>query len=213
MYKGFPKTVNRIASKPVRQCLIMEIESELPFASLMIKATKILTTQKVVRIFHYTLIITSAYTTLRPINPAHSRYLYYLIHAFDLKKGFYDMGSGVRQGLNYDEVKELRVVLPSQAEQDTIVNTLDQQCALIDAIIQDAQDSINEYVLWRKSVIFEAVTKGLDSSVEMKESRIEWVGLVPKHWKISRIKNELDNLDYLREPISAEKEREYSRTV
>ncbi len=56
MYKGFPKTVNRIASKPVRQCLIMEIESELPFASLMIKATKILTTQKVVRIFHYTLI-------------------------------------------------------------------------------------------------------------------------------------------------------------
>lgn len=47
-------------------------------------------------------IITSAYTTLRPINPAHSRYLYYLLHAFDLKKGFYGMGSGVRQAFRAD---------------------------------------------------------------------------------------------------------------
>lgn len=150
-------------------------------------------------------IITSAYTTLRPINPAHSRYLYYLIHAFDLKKGFYGMGSGVRQGLNYDEVKELRVVLPSQEEQDTIVAYLDDICLQIDLIIQEAQKSIHEYVQWRKATVFEAVTKGLDSSVEMKKSNIEWVGLVPKHWKVSRIKNELDNLDYLREPVSAEK--------
>ena len=59
-------------------------------------------------------IITSAYTTLRPIDTSNSKYLYYLLHAFDLKKGFYGMGSGVRQGLNYAEVKELRVVLPSQ---------------------------------------------------------------------------------------------------
>ena len=150
-------------------------------------------------------IITSAYTTLRPINPAHSRYLYYLIHAFDLKKGFYGMGSGVRQGLNYDEVKELRVVLPSQEEQNVIISYLDGICTQIDSMIQEAQESTNEYVQWRKAVIFEAVTKGLNPSVEMKESRIEWAGLVPKHWKVSRIKNELDNLDYLREPISADK--------
>lgn len=150
-------------------------------------------------------IITSAYTTLRPINPAHSRYLYYLIHAFDLKKGFYGMGSGVRQGLNYDEVKELRVVIPSQEEQDTIASYLDNQCSQIDEIIEEAKLSISEYRKWKSSIIYEVVTKGLDSSVEMKESRIEWIGLVPKHWKISRIKNELDNLDYLRKPISAEK--------
>ena len=59
-------------------------------------------------------IITSAYTTLRPIDTSNSKYLFYLLHAFDLKKGFYGMGSGVRQGLNYAEVKELRVVLPDQ---------------------------------------------------------------------------------------------------
>lgn len=90
-------------------------------------------------------IITSAYTTLRLINPAHSRYLYYLIHAFDLKKGFYGMGSGVRQGLNYDEVKELRVVIPSQKEQDAITSYLDKVCQQIDLMIDEAKASIDEY--------------------------------------------------------------------
>lgn len=150
-------------------------------------------------------IITSAYTTLRPIDTSNSKYLYYLLHAFDLKKGFYGMGSGVRQGLNYAEVKELRVVLPSQDEQNAIVRFLDNQCGQIDSIIEEAKSSIEEYKKWRASIIFEAVTKGLNPLAEMKDSHIDWIGLVPSHWKLSRIKNELDNLDYLREPISAEK--------
>lgn len=113
-------------------------------------------------------IITSAYTTLRTINPAHSRYMYYLIHAFDLKKGFYGMGSGVRQGLNYDEVKELRIVLPSQEEQDAIVAFLDEQSSKIDAIVEEccgANQFIKEYrsligdlELYKRSLIYEAVT-------------------------------------------------------
>lgn len=150
-------------------------------------------------------IITSAYTTLRPMDTSNSKYLYYLLHAFDLKKGFYGMGSGVRQGLNYAEVKELRVVLPSQDEQNAIVRFLDNQCGQIDSIIEEAKSSIEEYKKWRASIIFEAVTKGLNPLAEMKDSHIDWIGLVPSHWKLSRIKNELDNLDYLREPISAEK--------
>ena len=150
-------------------------------------------------------IITSAYTTLRPIDTSNSKYLYYLLHAFDLKKGFYGMGSGVRQGLNYAEVKELRVVLPGLDEQNAIVRFLDNQCGQIDSIIEEAKSSIEEYKKWRASIIFEAVTKGLNPLAEMKDSHIDWIGLVPSHWKLSRIKNELDNLDYLREPISAEK--------
>ena len=150
-------------------------------------------------------IITSAYTTLRPIDTSNSKYLYYLLHAFDLKKGFYGMGSGVRQGLNYAEVKELRVVLPGQDEQNAIVRFLDNQCGQIDSIIEEAKSSIEEYKKWRASIIFEAVTKGLNPLAEMKDSHIDWIRLVPSHWKLSRIKNELDNLDYLREPISAEK--------
>ena len=131
-------------------------------------------------------IITSAYTTLRPINPAHSRYLYYLIHAFDLKKGFYGMGSGVRQGLNYDEVKELRVVLPSQEEQDAIVAYLDNHCTQIETIIQEQIISLSEYRKQRVAVISEAVTKGIVPDVDTRPCRIEWVHDIPAHWNTGR---------------------------
>lgn len=133
-------------------------------------------------------IITSAYTTLRPINPAHSRYLYYLIHAFDLKKGFYGMGSGVRQGLNYDEVKELRVVLPSQEEQDAIVTFLDTQCQEIDEWIEQTKASIEEHQIWKQSIIYEAVTKGITPNVATKDSGTEF-GFIPRNWTVIRLKN------------------------
>ena len=129
-------------------------------------------------------IITSAYTTLRPINPSNSKYLYYLLHCFDLKKGFYGMGSGVRQGLNYAEVKELRIVLPNQKEQDSIVCFLDEKCAQVDTIIEETKANIAEYKSWKSSIIVEAVTKGLISPVEMKDSHIDWIGKIPRHWKL-----------------------------
>lgn len=133
-------------------------------------------------------IITSAYTTLRPINAKHSKYIYYLLHAFDLKKGFYGMGSGVRQGLNYDEVKELRIVLPSESEQEAITAFLDEQCTQIDSIIEEAKVSIEEYKAWKASIIYEAVTKGLNPNVEMKDSGVHWIGKFPANWKLEKIK-------------------------
>lgn len=146
-------------------------------------------------------IITSAYITIRPINPAHSDYLYYLIHAFDLKKGFYGMGSGVRQGLNYDEVKELHIVIPSQDEQNAIVAYLDDQCAQIDSLVQEAKETIEEYKKWRAAIIFEAVTKGLDSSAEMKNSGVEWIGMMPGHWEKKRL---CDIASYKKGPFGSE---------
>nr|WP_264466714.1 restriction endonuclease subunit S [Bariatricus massiliensis] len=121
-------------------------------------------------------IITSAYTTLHPIRKETAKYLYYLLHSFDLKKGFYGMGSGVRQGLNYDEVKELRVVLPSDTEQVAIVTYLDEQCKKIDILIAEAKDSIEEYKEWRASLIHRTITKGLNPNTEMRDSGIEWIG-------------------------------------
>lgn len=134
-------------------------------------------------------IITSAYTTLRPINPKHSKYIYYLLHAFDLKKGFYGMGSGVRQGLNYGEVKELRVVLPSDIESEVIATYLDDKCSQIDSVIEEAKASIGEYKAWKTSIIHEAVTKGLDHSAKMKDSGIQWIGQIPHNWDLVKIKH------------------------
>ena len=131
-------------------------------------------------------IITSAYTTLRSINPSNSKYLYYLLHSFDLKKGFYGMGAGVRQGLDYAEVKELRVVLPDQDEQDSIIRFLDKQCTQIDNVIENAKSIISEYKKWKSSVIFEAVTKGIVPDVEMKNSGLREFGYIPKTWYVTK---------------------------
>ena len=64
------------------------------------------------------------------------------------------MGSGVRQGLNYAEVKELRIVLPRQDEKDTIVQFLDEQCAQIDTLIEEAKLSVAEYKKGRELLSF-----------------------------------------------------------
>ena len=82
-------------------------------------------------------IVTSAYVTLRrrseKINAAYYRYY---LHVFDLHKGFYGMGNGVRQSLSYDGIKKLTLLVPTDAEQKKIVEFLDYQSALINKLIQ-----------------------------------------------------------------------------
>ena len=133
-------------------------------------------------------IITSAYITLRPANIVNPQFLYYVLHAYDLIKGFYGMGSGVRQGLNFDEVKAIRVPFPPVSEQSAIVDYLDDQISQIDSIIAEAKTSIEEYKQWKASIIFETVTKGLDANVEMRNSGTEF-GSVPNNWQVIRLKN------------------------
>lgn len=133
-------------------------------------------------------IITSAYITIRPTDSRMSEYLYYLLHSFDIKKGFYGMGSGVRQGLNYDEVKMLKLLLPPLDEQSAIAAYLDTQCAKIDEIIAQAKASIEDYKQWKMSVVNDAVTHGLDPNAEMKDSGIYWMGKIPTKWGLKRLK-------------------------
>ena len=132
-------------------------------------------------------IITSAYTTLHPVDYDNSKYLYYILHSFDLIKGFYGMGSGVRQGLNYDEVKTLKVPLPPKATQQRIAEYLDKKVLEINSIIEESKKSIEEYKAWKQSVIFEAVT-GKNLNCKKKDSGIEWIGEIPEEWKITTIK-------------------------
>jgi len=131
-------------------------------------------------------IITSAYTTLRPSAFVNPQYLYYVLHAYDLIKGFYGMGAGVRQGLNYDEVKAIKVPFPSVEEQRRIVAYLDDQVSQIDSIIEEAKASIEEYKRWKESIIFEATTKGLTADVPMRDSRITWMGEIPVGWRVTK---------------------------
>lgn len=131
-------------------------------------------------------IITSAYTTLAP--RAESKYLFYMLASFDYWKGFYGLAGGVRQSLNYDGIKNLRFLLPSRDEQTAIADYLDEKTAEIDSLIEQTERSIELLEEYRKSVISEAVTKGLNPDAPMKDSGIEWIGEIPEHWESVRVK-------------------------
>ena len=145
-------------------------------------------------------IITSAYLTIRNHSESLAKFLYYYLHAFDISKGFYGMGAGVRQGLNWDGVKWLKILSPTIAEQQAIADFLDIQCAHIDSIIEKTRTAIEEYKKLKQSVITQAVTKGIRPNREMKDSGIEWIGEIPKEWAVQRIKtifNLRDERNYL----------------
>lgn len=128
-------------------------------------------------------IITSAYIALKPKNGINSCFYHYLLHTYDILKVFYNMGNGVRQGLNYDEFAKLMVYSPSDTEQQRIAEFLDRECGKIDGLKADIQAQIDTLEQYKRSVITEAVTHGLTPSASMKDSGIPWVGEIPEQWK------------------------------
>lgn len=127
-------------------------------------------------------IITSAYIALKPKNGINSRFYHYLLHTYDILKVFYNMGNGVRQGLNYDEFAKLMVYSPSDTEQQRIAEFLDRECGKIDGLKADIQAQIDTLEQYKRSVITEAVTHGLNPSAPMKDSKV-WYGQIPSEWK------------------------------
>ena len=103
-------------------------------------------------------IITSAYLTIRNRSNMCTKYLYYYLHSFDIAKGFYGMGAGVMQGLNWDGVKWLKVLVPSVSEQEHIVAFLDAESEKLDALIAKKQQYLSEIENYKKSLIYEYVT-------------------------------------------------------
>lgn len=134
-------------------------------------------------------IITSAYTGLAKKSKSigDERYFHLYLHTFDLHKGFYGMGAGVRQGLNFDELKKLKFLLPPTNEQTLIANFLDRETAKIDTLIAKQERMIELLNEKRSALISHAVTKGIDPNAKMKDSGVEWLGEVPEHWEVTKI--------------------------
>lgn len=133
-------------------------------------------------------IITSAYLTIRNRSNFCPKYLYYYLHSFDIAKGFYGMGAGVRQGLNWDGVKWLKILAPSVPEQERIAAFLDAECAEIDAVLEKTRASIEEYKKLKQAVITQAVTKGIRGDRPMKDSGIEWIGEIANEFAVYKFK-------------------------
>lgn len=128
-------------------------------------------------------IITSAYVTLKPVKQVSSVFFHYLLHAYDVSKVLYNMGNGVRQSLNYDELSKLPLIEPPLAEQKKIADFLDKKCGEVDTLAHNIQQQIDTLEQYKRAIITETVTKGLNPSAPMKDSGIPWIGQIPKHWK------------------------------
>lgn len=119
------------------------------------------------------------------------QYYNWLFHTEQFADEFYKWGHGIVDDLwttRWQEMKKILIVAPSPDEQQAIADYLDETCSKIDEIIAEAKASIDEYKELKQAVIFEAVTKGLDKNVEMKDSGIEWIGEIPVGWVVKKFK-------------------------
>ena len=135
-------------------------------------------------------IITSAYCTLMKKMPEiNSAYMQYYLHSFDICKGFYGMGAGVRQGLNFDGIRKLVMLFPNAETQAQICAYLDAQTARIDEALYLNRAQIEELRLYKQSLITETVTRGLDPDAPMKDSGVDWIGAMPESWSVQRVRD------------------------
>lgn len=114
------------------------------------------------------------------------RYIMYYLRSMAYSDVFMALSTGIRVrscDLRWNKLAELWYLVPPIEEQKRIAEFLDKKCGEVDALIADIQQEIETLEQYKRSVITEAVTKGLDPSVPMKDSGIDWVGIMPKHWK------------------------------
>lgn len=123
------------------------------------------------------------------------RFLYWVLQSDVFWTWFADMNAGnsTIQHLYQGDFAEFKYAIPSIAEQRAIAAFLDTECAKIDSIIDDLKQQIEALQKYKKSLITENVTKGLDKSVPMKDSGIEWIGEIPEQWEFNRLKYMLED--------------------
>ena len=133
-------------------------------------------------------IITSAYLCLKMVGPISSEYGYLQLHALDLLKVFYGMGSGLRQNLNFSDFKRMPILLPPRHEQGAIVRFLDHANRRIERYIRAKKKLIALLNEQKQAIIHRAVTRGLNPNVRLKPSGIPWLGEIPEHWEVRRLR-------------------------
>ena len=138
-------------------------------------------------------IITSAYLTLRLKNlESNDSYMYYLLHTYDICKVFYNFGGGVRQSGTWSDIYKMELLIPPCNEQQKIADFLDKKTAQLDKVKSLLEEQIQKLKDYRASLVYETVTKGLDKTVPMKDSGIDWIGQVPEGWGVKRLKDYVD---------------------
>lgn len=119
-------------------------------------------------------------------------FAHHLFRSYNFQEEFYRFGKGIVADLwstRYAEMKNIVVPIVPHDEQKAIASFLDRETARIDNLIAEKQTFINLLKEKRQALISHVVTKGLDPNVKMKDSGIEWIGEVPEHWEVKKIKH------------------------
>lgn len=119
------------------------------------------------------------------------RYMMYLMRTMAYCELFLSLATGIRVrtcDTNWKKLREIDYILPTIPEQKAIADFLDNECDELNTLISDIQSQIEVLEEYKRSVITEAVTKGLDPDVEMRDSGIAWVGDIPAHWLVEKVK-------------------------
>lgn len=133
-------------------------------------------------------IITSAYMCLRTKDSLAPEYGHLLLHAYDLKKVFYGLGSGLRQNLSWRDFKYLPCLVPPPDDAAAIVRFLDYIDRRTRRYIRAKSKLIALLDEQKQAIIHRAVTRGLDPNVHLKPSGVEWLGDIPEHWEVKPLK-------------------------
>lgn len=123
-----------------------------------------------------------------PNNRIDGKFLFYFLCSPNFEDVFSSKITGLIGGVNIPTLKDINILLPSIKEQELISNYLDTKCFEIDSLISLQEQMISDLINYRKSIITEAVTKGLNRDVRIINSGIEWIGEIPEGWKVIRIK-------------------------
>lgn len=125
---------------------------------------------------------------INPLNSMDKKYMFYLISNQAFEQEFDKYIQGLIGGVSINKLSNFNIPLPTLKEQHKISSFLDNEVNKINISIGYIYEQIENLKNYKKSAITEAVTKGLDKNVEMKDSGIGWIGEIPKHWEIIRLK-------------------------
>ena len=119
------------------------------------------------------------------------KFIHYLLRNESYKPEYMRLSTGLRIGqwdLGIDDFMKIPIVLPPFEEQERIATFLDKKCAEIDSLVELQEQMIAQLTDYKQSVITEAVTKGLNPEAELVSSGIDWIGDVPKGWRVCKLK-------------------------
>lgn len=133
-------------------------------------------------------VVSAGYIVLLANNLVYKEYFKYLLHRYDVAY-MKLLGSGVRQTISFNHIANSLLPYPSMLEQKNIAEFLDQKTSEIDQAIAIKEQQIALLNERKQIVIQKAVTQGLNPNVPMKDSGVEWIGRIPEHWDLLKLKN------------------------